>query len=633
MDNFEYSIQINDRDWEEFYSTAEECGLTQVSLATEEELCLSDTEREDTTNCTLSNKPKFIRISLCPPSQEEYPALQISQTVIPQTVHTRNRWFGPDQDVLSGSEDEEELGSVTRFLCQKEYMLQNKDSEQTIDIPLPKPVYHDITKPSNENSRSNSVGKSSAEYRKPLNLDGNVQYKVDPFQDKSMMESSSNTQVELRHPDVGRMVFVQPDGYSRLIANLNYSKNSPYCVHDVGISSSVNSHVQDENIPNTSRSEEETMRHSRHEAVLTESLRKDNNFNAEDGMFDGPASLEEPSTSMHNGLVYYTMENDVLGNSCEVVTEACVYSSAMEQNVPRSAVEELQSCISQSDSLNIEGKATPSLHSLVDHTTSTQSLVPVNAITRAWRNQVPLSQPSSACYRKTVLTLAEMYDFFLDDVTDIVFLDTKSNMASKEGTVCTPEMYEYFFLEDAEENRAKSRGSDTSQASSTDLVLASSSSVVATWPEACEFFFADGPQDSNREGIFFSIPSSQIQSVANVIQSFVPKGLKGLSVRRARYRRGPHGRLIPQERQKTSKAANMSKSGAIAPYLSPGRSDVCLVFLAFASWAVKSSDLQSSDGWKTALLANIGAVSAIQYLRRRSRGTWQNSPPQPGDET
>ncbi|KAG9482223.1 hypothetical protein GDO78_011102 [Eleutherodactylus coqui] len=583
MDNFEYSIQINDRDWEEFYSTAEECGLTQVSLATEEELCLSDTEREDTTNCTLSNKPKFIRISLCPPSQEEYPALQISQTVIPQTVHTRNRWFGPDQDVLSGSEDEEELGSVTRFLCQKEYMLQNKDSEQTIDIPLPKPVYHDITKPSNENSRSNSVGKSSAEYRKPLNLDGNVQYKVDPFQDKSMMESSSNTQVELRHPDVGRMVFVQPDGYSRLIANLNYSKNSPYCVHDVGISSSVNSHVQDENIPNTSRSEEETMRHSRHEAVLTESLRKDNNFNAEDGMFDGPASLEEPSTSMHNGLVYYTMENDVLGNSY--------------------------------------------------HTTSTQSLVPVNAITRAWRNQVPLSQPSSACYRKTVLTLAEMYDFFLDDVTDIVFLDTKSNMASKEGTVCTPEMYEYFFLEDAEENRAKSRGSDTSQASSTDLVLASSSSVVATWPEACEFFFADGPQDSNREGIFFSIPSSQIQSVANVIQSFVPKGLKGLSVRRARYRRGPHGRLIPQERQKTSKAANMSKSGAITPYLSPGRSDVCLVFLAFASWAVKSSDLQSSDGWKTALLANIGAVSAIQYLRRRSRGTWQNSPPQPGDET
>ncbi|XP_073511367.1 PGC-1 and ERR-induced regulator in muscle protein 1 [Phyllobates terribilis] len=203
-------------------------------------------------------------------------------------------------------------------------------------------------------------------------------------------------------------------------------------------------------------------------------------------------------------------------------------------------------------------------------------------------------------------------------------------MASKEGIVYTPEMYEYFFVETEEENRAESKGGSTSEASSTDLALISTSSVAATWPEACEFFFADGPQDHHKEGILVGIPSSQVQSAADMIQSFIPKGLKRFSVRRVHPQREPHGGLLPQ---KHHGAAEKSASGSIAPYLSPSRSDACLVFLAFASWAVKSSDLQSSDGWKTALLANIGAVSAIQYLRRRSRRTWQESSPTTGDET
>ncbi|XP_056399122.1 PGC-1 and ERR-induced regulator in muscle protein 1 [Hyla sarda] len=233
--------------------------------------------------------------------------------------------------------------------------------------------------------------------------------------------------------------------------------------------------------------------------------------------------------------------------------------------------------------------------------------------------------------RKTDLTLPEMYEFFFDDVSNTVSREPQSNMQCKEGIVCTPEMYEYFFIEDKEENRAKSKSDDTSQESSIDL--ASTSSAIATWPEACEFFFADGPQDQDRKGIMVSVQSSQLQCAANIIQSFVPKGLKGSTVRRAHTRRGPHGRFHPQEHPGTPDESNLSTSGAIAPYLSPSRSDACLVFLALASWAVKSSDLQSSDGWKTALLANIGAVSAIGYLRRRSRRTWQDSPPQTGDET
>uniref|UniRef100_A0A8I3WS29 PPARGC1 and ESRR induced regulator, muscle 1 n=2 Tax=Callithrix jacchus TaxID=9483 RepID=A0A8I3WS29_CALJA len=46
---------------------------------------------------------------------------------------------------------------------------------------------------------------------------------------------------------------------------------------------------------------------------------------------------------------------------------------------------------------------------------------------------------------------------------------------------------------------------------------------------------------------------------------------------------------------------------------------MCLVFVAFATWAVRTSDLHTPDAWKTVLLANIGTVSAIRFFRRQVR--------------
>ncbi|KAG7495071.1 hypothetical protein JOB18_043561 [Solea senegalensis] len=45
------------------------------------------------------------------------------------------------------------------------------------------------------------------------------------------------------------------------------------------------------------------------------------------------------------------------------------------------------------------------------------------------------------------------------------------------------------------------------------------------------------------------------------------------------------------------------------------QSDMCLVCIAFASWVLRSSDPENADTWKAALLANVSALSAIQYLR------------------
>uniref|UniRef100_A0A3Q3KL40 PGC-1 and ERR-induced regulator in muscle protein 1 n=1 Tax=Monopterus albus TaxID=43700 RepID=A0A3Q3KL40_MONAL len=46
------------------------------------------------------------------------------------------------------------------------------------------------------------------------------------------------------------------------------------------------------------------------------------------------------------------------------------------------------------------------------------------------------------------------------------------------------------------------------------------------------------------------------------------------------------------------------------------QSDMCLVCIAFASWVLGSSDPQADDAWKAALLANVSALSAIQYLQQ-----------------
>ncbi|KAI5628374.1 hypothetical protein C0J50_2864 [Silurus asotus] len=51
------------------------------------------------------------------------------------------------------------------------------------------------------------------------------------------------------------------------------------------------------------------------------------------------------------------------------------------------------------------------------------------------------------------------------------------------------------------------------------------------------------------------------------------------------------------------------------------QADMCLVCIAFSSWVLKSSNSQSTDMWKAALLASVSAISAIQYLRNMEKDT------------
>ncbi|XP_068096828.1 PGC-1 and ERR-induced regulator in muscle protein 1 isoform X2 [Hyperolius riggenbachi] len=155
-------------------------------------------------------------------------------------------------------------------------------------------------------------------------------------------------------------------------------------------------------------------------------------------------------------------------------------------------------------------------------------------------------------------------------------IKSEAHMAGAEGIVYTPDMYDYFFVDD-DDNTTKKKDC-ASEEPSTNVELAPAPSVEASWPEACEFFFADGPQDQNRGGILLSIPSSQAQRVSRIFQSIVPDGLKEFTV----------------------KGGCLDRDGKPIRYHSHGISE-------------------ETNIATTVLLANIGAISAIRYLRRHRK--------------
>ncbi|KAG8142337.1 hypothetical protein E2320_006270 [Naja naja] len=90
MENFEYSIQLNDRDWAEFYFVSEECRLIPPALATAEEQLLGDLEEGEAEDKKGSaDHPKASRL--------------------PRDVPGGHLLA---EDAFSGSEDESDLGSV-----------------------------------------------------------------------------------------------------------------------------------------------------------------------------------------------------------------------------------------------------------------------------------------------------------------------------------------------------------------------------------------------------------------------------------------------------------------------------------------------------------------------------------------
>ncbi|KAM8927656.1 PGC-1 and ERR-induced regulator in muscle protein 1 [Pelodytes ibericus] len=677
MDNFEYSIQINDRDWAEFYSTAEECGLMQVTLATEEELLLSEPEHED----GLS-KPKFIRVSLCPP-KEEPPTVPSAPAAVFQAE--RLTYKIPIEDVLSGSEDEEDLGSVTRFLCQRETLLykqkKEKNIDASVDIPVPNQADIDCKKfPGTEIPQQNE---NLVDQMRALDRLLNQQYdgeaKLNPV--KNTLQDYSLHRIGDEEEEIGTTHDVLSGTNMR-----SFLEHTSFDGAETGNHMSPSVHGSGSTLPEL-RPDRAIQQHVILSCPMSSPIAseqtKDKTFNGfscevkkqkvttssgkenqeELGHLDLTKNVDEPqinspeiiqdfrgvSKSQHNDSC-----NDDIGHKghlmlaglemdggLHVASRAMEHSSAVQQNIPDTLTGILG--IGNPQSGNVKPAKAYRGYAPTDEFGSvfqmactasspmlTCSHIPVSIPEKTLHSSDPCINLNLTPYKDTGLTTPEMYEFFDDDISETTNMDTKpqAHCSREDGIMYTPDMYEYFFLGSDEEEGSEMKGKQEQKPSAASLFSsAENPENISTpesfcLPEAYEFFFVDGPDDQKGgEDFTLSAPASHAQSAAVAsLQTLVPQGgcrvRKGFTVRRSHHRAvGVGQELNTRHRTEDTTVAVTGKGLHRIP---AGTGDACLVLLAFTSWAVTSSDLRSSDGWKTALLANVGAISAIRYLRRNT---------------
>lgn len=198
--------------------------------------------------------------------------------------------------------------------------------------------------------------------------------------------------------------------------------------------------------------------------------------------------------------------------------------------------------------------------------------------------------------------------------------------------VTLPEAYEFFFCDTIEEDE------------DAEVAAAGQDLADIQWPDMCEFFFQDaGAQRPRQRGypaplpradpVPAPVPGDPVPiSIPEVYEHFFgddrlegvlgPAVLPQLQVpeppRSAFQGAGPGTPLKPATVERLHLALRRAAElrGPV-PSFAFSQNDMCLVFVALATWAVRTSDLHTPDAWKTVLLANIGTISAIRYFRRQ----------------
>ncbi|XP_010848330.1 PREDICTED: PGC-1 and ERR-induced regulator in muscle protein 1 [Bison bison bison] len=224
--------------------------------------------------------------------------------------------------------------------------------------------------------------------------------------------------------------------------------------------------------------------------------------------------------------------------------------------------------------------------------------------------------------------------------------------------VTLPEAYDFFFCDTIQEEDEEAEGA----------AEAAQAPAEVQWPDVCEFFFQESQIQRSRhqEGRSQAPPlkagpvpapppgDPMPISIPEAYEHFLEEDRSGGTL-------GPAALLQMQAPEpsrsvlwgvgtgappESSPATVEQLTLAIREAVAPGgpltsftfsQKDMCMVFVAFATWAVRTSDLHAPDAWKTVLLANIGTISAIRYFRRqvergrhsRSRSPSPSSSPSP----
>ncbi|NWT08502.1 PERM1 protein, partial [Vireo altiloquus] len=665
MDNFEYSIQLNDREWTEFFQASEECSLAPASLATAEEQSLSDIEQGDASGRD------------CPRSEPGSEPAAGTGSPAPRGVagDTALRW--PQRghlslpELLAGSEDEEEPGSVGRFLCDS----GQPGCPSPAAMPSaqrrqpPRPPAATAAGGTAQGSPGQDTEKGAAgEPPEPPGQGGEAGggrgsgsgLVAQPGESPaSAVPSEPGLQGPPGDPPSPGTVPRAAQEEERAGTEPSSPGGSPSVVRPKVPAQARRSRRQRgagtaegdrEPMPQGSpvpprkgRGKEKAAkgalaRVGSEEAVEGRQSVPGPGTDSGDAMTAAPKPRgKEPQSPGKAKTPKHPKAGQAGGSGVRdtvpVVPAGIPRSPAIEipripaAEIPRIPAIEIQ-CEPMAGIPTIPGAGVP-WGAAAD---------PPRALTPPCRAEGASASPNSLD-----VTWPEMYDYLFCDSQEEEELGSslEGRKSPLQREFSWPELYEYFFNE-PEGSRKKGKAKDRKRKKFGGLDRAGlqredpspapgQDTVVIPVPDVYGHFFPEGTRSRmGWRGIFSMASASEVKKAMGALKSLLQRQIQQgggqASTSQALVPRaaGEKLALVPLGGAQVwpgdaeTALALRGKSPSEDPRVLSHK-DMCLVFCAFASWAVKTSDLQAPDAWKTMFLASFGTLSAIRYFRRQVR--------------
>ncbi|XP_048374427.1 PGC-1 and ERR-induced regulator in muscle protein 1 [Sphaerodactylus townsendi] len=711
MENFEYSIQLNNQDWADFYLASEECSLMQPALASAEEQLPSDLEEGEE-----EEESRVIRVRVGP-----NPASSTASGPLRGAL----RGHLLVEAVLPASEDKLDLGSVSRFLCdncecgaafpQPSAILGSQLSPVTSEPPGGQSQRPELARecealfaaeggePETRDSLADSdhvlpgvdVAAPKAEFQGQISGRETMEEPVCSVpMSKGASKGRENQTGEHGNKPPG-LALQQPAAAISQTPSVDVPlllsvKSYSVCGNPELDSRVLDGHASSSSFPSA---ESEDAKHLQVNRKAERPLLQE-----KPSLFQG-LSVPLVETLAHSDPLSESQEERVLGrrsnqgeNTADLKDEG---QASQSEDLTRCILKE-EGHMDQEARVNLqklpeEHKCPPLRTVTVTRCSGTLDQHGETAALKAETKKGGVEEPCNSLgtavpfegglgsmaqgsqrsnflednipYRLavedslegnlTTMTRPQEYDCFpcantqehtektLDKASeDNLVPDVSQDLPEMYG----PEMYEYFFT-DVEGARVGNRGREKEMGvemlSSSDQPLAPptgsqySDSIAAddttciSVPEVYEHFFNNRAQDRKSwKQLFLSMPASEARKAVRALKTLLSKPAHFLRGHRPSpgtlLRRGSHGKLVvfsPRLQEESHprpadlRMAVMSPERPLQPAVT--HRDMCLGFVAFASWAVKTSNLQAPDAWKIVLLANFGTLSAIRYFRRQ----------------
>ncbi|NXY14318.1 PERM1 protein, partial [Atrichornis clamosus] len=705
MDNFEYSIQLNDREWAEFLQASEECSLAPASLATAEEQCLSDIEQGDGSGRDWSCGTAVATAARA--GSEPAPG---TGSAAPRGVAgaPSPRWLERGHlslpELLSGSEDEAELGSVGRFPCDSDEPGRPSPaampSAQRRQPPRPPTATPAAGTAHSSPGQDTAAEKGAAGGSQAVQPPSSAEQGGDAGGGQACGSAMAEPGVVAQPPSAS------PEGTTRRSpAGASPSEPRPRGPPGDPLSAALGP------VPRAPPEEERTgtepsspggspgvvrpkvpgqPKKSRRQrgASAAEGDREPPGAVAQGAAGPGKAPPGSPMSSRKSRGKEKAAKAALVRLGSEEAAEGKrpLPGPGLDGGDPGNAPPKQRG---KEPGAQSPGKAKATKHSKAGQAgglgvRDSIPRIPAAGIPRIPSVEIPRipsveipripaveipcepaagipvipaagipweaaaeipREMSPPCFANGASGKSSSLDVTWPEMYDYLFCDSQEeeDMGSSvegrktplEREISWPELYEYFFNE-PEGSRKKGKAKERKRKKFSSLghsrlqdedpgSAPGRDTVVISVPDVYEHFFPETP--GNRmgwRGIFSVAPASEVKKALGALKSLLQRQSRGQAPSQALVPRGsgeklalvPLGRaqVWPEDVDMALTLRGKSQEPRVLTH-----KDMCLAFCAFASWAVRTSDLQAPDAWKTMFLASFGTLSAIRYFRRQVR--------------